>query len=129
MSSKSTVDDLLEKILLISQSPSQIPHATQHDLIYQQFSCPPIVSADEEDEGIWYVVNKNMDSLFGAENYKKNIKRGKFGIEVVLEYLKKARQNSLWNADELLELKLVRICEYFERASLIINSFYSSALC
>jgi hypothetical protein len=58
-------------------------------LIFQQFSCPAVVPPDEEDEGMWYVVNENMDSLFGVENCKKNVKSGKFGIEVVLEYLKK----------------------------------------
>jgi hypothetical protein len=98
----------------ISRSTSQIPQATQHDLIFQRFSCPPIVPADEKDEGMWYVVNKNMDSLFGVENCKENIKCGKFGIEVVVNYLKEAREHSSWNADELLAIKLERIFKCFE---------------
>jgi hypothetical protein len=93
----------------------QVPQATQDNLIFQRFSCPPIVPADEEDEGVWYVVNKNMDSLsFGVENRKENIKCGKFGIEVVVNCLKKAQEHSSWNADELLAIKLERIFKCFE---------------
>ncbi|KAA1084343.1 hypothetical protein PGT21_025026 [Puccinia graminis f. sp. tritici] len=109
MSATSQVQDLFEKIFSISQSPSQIPQATKDDLIFQRFSCPPILAEDEEDEGMWYVVNSKMDSLFGIENCKENLKSGKFGIEAVLDYLKKAREHPTWNADELLTLKLERI--------------------
>jgi hypothetical protein len=108
------VQDLLDKILSISQSPSKIPEATQEDLIFQRFNCPPIVPEDEEDKGIWYVVNKSMDAVFGVENCKQNLQTGKFGIEPVLKYLNQARQHPLWNADSLLFLKLEHIYTFFE---------------
>ncbi|KNE89028.1 hypothetical protein PSTG_17517, partial [Puccinia striiformis f. sp. tritici PST-78] len=109
MSASNPVAELFAKILAISQSRSGIPLATRDDLIFQKFSCPPFIPQDEENEGMWYVVNKLMDSLFGVENCKENLRRGKYGIEVVIDYLKTARKHSSWNADELLVLKLERI--------------------
>jgi hypothetical protein len=114
MPPSSIVQDYFSKILNISRSASKIPQATQNDPIFQQFSCPPTVQPDEEDEGMWYVVNKSLDSLFGAENCQKNLRSGKYGIEVVLEYLKKACKHPSWNADELLVLKLERIYQWFQ---------------
>jgi hypothetical protein len=114
MSAKNNVQQLLSNILIISQSNLKIPEATRDDPIFQRFGCPPILAEDEEDEGMWYVVNRAMDSLFGVENCKENIRRGKYGIEAALEYLKIARQHPSWNADELLIPKLERIYKCFE---------------
>jgi hypothetical protein len=74
MLSKKMIQDLFTKILLISQPASQIPQATKNDLIFQQFSCPPIIPGDKEDEGMWFVVNKKMDAVFGVDNCKKNLR-------------------------------------------------------
>ncbi|KAA1095830.1 tigger transposable element derived 3 [Puccinia graminis f. sp. tritici] len=120
MKANNQVQDLFAKILVISQSDSQIPPATRNDLVFQRFSCPPIIPEDDEDEGMWFVVNKSLDSLFGVENCKDNLRRGKYGIEVVLDYLKRAREHSSWNADELLVLKLERIYKCFEEAGGVI---------
>ncbi|PLW42688.1 hypothetical protein PCASD_08506 [Puccinia coronata f. sp. avenae] len=113
MSAMNSTEEMFSKILMLSQS-SSAPQATMNDLIFQRFSNPPVVPEDEEDEGIWYVVNKSMDSLFGTDNCKENIRSGKYGIEVVIAYLKQARKHPLWNADELLALKLERIYSCFE---------------
>ncbi|KAA1107762.1 hypothetical protein PGTUg99_014519 [Puccinia graminis f. sp. tritici] len=90
MAENNKVEDFFSKILSISKSASRIPEATRNNLIYQRFSYPPIIAEDEEDEGMWYVVNQAMDSLFGVNNCKENLRTGQFGIEVVLNYLKKA---------------------------------------
>ena len=55
-----------------------------------------------------------MDTVFGVDNCKKNLRQGKCSIEVVLDYLKKAWDHPTWNADELLALKLERIYQLFE---------------
>lgn len=106
MAPNNPIEQLFSKILTVSQSAYQIPQATRNDQIYLQFNSPPTISDDEEDEGMWLVVNKKMDSLFGVENCKQNLRRGNFGIKLVIEYLKKARDHPLWNADKLLALKL-----------------------
>ncbi|PLW51423.1 hypothetical protein PCASD_00281 [Puccinia coronata f. sp. avenae] len=62
-----------------------------------------------------------MDAVFGVDNCKKNLRRGKYGIEVVLDYLKKARDHPTWNADELLALKLERIYQCFEESGAVIT--------
>ena len=108
------IQDLFTKTLSISQPAPQIPQATKNDLIFQQFSCPPIIPGNKEDERMWFVVNKKMDAVFGADNCKKNLRQGNYGIEVVLDYLKKAWDHPTWNADELLALKLERIYQCFE---------------
>ena len=72
MPTNNTIEQLFSKILRVSQSASQIRQGTQFHPIYLQFSDPPTISDDEEDEGIWFVVNKKMDSLFGVENCQKN---------------------------------------------------------
>ncbi|KNF03736.1 hypothetical protein PSTG_03258 [Puccinia striiformis f. sp. tritici PST-78] len=106
------VTNLSAKILAISHSSSAIPQATQNDLIFQRFSCPAVLDQDEEEDGMWYVVNKAMDSLFGIDNCKENLLSGKYGMEVVINYLKNARANKFWNTpfnpNELLILKLRR---------------------
>ncbi|KAH9471952.1 hypothetical protein Pst134EA_002581 [Puccinia striiformis f. sp. tritici] len=118
------VTDLFAKILAISHSSSAIPQATQNDLIFQRFSCPAVLDPDEEEDGMWYVVNKAMDSLFGIDNCKENLRSGKYGIEVVINYLTNARAQKFWNTpfnpDELLILKLRRIFECFESAGGVI---------
>ncbi|KAH9441407.1 hypothetical protein Pst134EB_030073 [Puccinia striiformis f. sp. tritici] len=121
MPANDPVTELLAKILAISQSSSGIPQATRDDRIFRQFSCPPIIPQDDEDKGMWYIVNKAMDSLFGVENCKQNLRRGKYGIEVVLDYLKKAREHSSWSEDELLIPKLERIYKCFEDAGGVLN--------
>jgi hypothetical protein len=97
---------------------------TQQDLIFRRFNCPPVVHEDEEDKGIWYVVNKSMDAVFGVDNCQKNLRSRKFGIELVLQYLKKARDHPMWNADEILFLKLQRIYECFEGSFLLIFLYF-----
>ncbi|POW10326.1 hypothetical protein PSTT_06119 [Puccinia striiformis] len=89
----------------------------------QRFSCPPIIPQDEEEEGMFYVVNKSMDSLFGVKNCKENLRRGKYGIEVVLDYLKRARMDKTWTAndDGLLMIKLKRIFKCFEDAGGVVR--------
>ncbi|KNF00910.1 hypothetical protein PSTG_05802 [Puccinia striiformis f. sp. tritici PST-78] len=120
MPATDTVTKLFADILAISHSGSAIPQATQDDLIFQQLSCPAILDQDEEEDGMWYVVNKVMDSLFGIDNCEENLWSGKYGIKVVIEYLKNARAHKFWNTpfnpDELLILKLRRIFECFESA-------------
>ena len=122
MPSDNTIHQLFSKILTVSQTAFPIPQATRDDPIYLQFSSPPTVSEDEEDEGMWFVVNKKMDSLFGVENCKQNLRRGKFGIKLVIDYLKKAREHSSWNADDLLVLKLERIYNCFKGDVYFCNS-------
>jgi hypothetical protein len=112
--SANTVQQLFSDILSISKSTSTIPQATKNDLIFQRFCNPPMIDEDEEDEGMWYVVNKAMDSLFGVKNCQENLRSGKYGIEVVLNYLKNACQHPSWREDELLLLKLMRIYKCFQ---------------
>ncbi|POW17711.1 hypothetical protein PSTT_00319 [Puccinia striiformis] len=127
MPATDTVTKLFADILAISHSGSAIPQATQDDLIFQRFSCPAILDQDEEEDGMWYVVNKAMDSLFGIDNCKENLRSGKYGIEVVIEYLKNARAHKFWNTpfnpDELLILKLRRIFECFESAGGVLAKY------
>ncbi|KNF01369.1 hypothetical protein PSTG_05469 [Puccinia striiformis f. sp. tritici PST-78] len=52
MSASNQVSKNFSQILAISYSCPKIPQGTQDDLIFQRFSCPPIIPEDEEDEGI-----------------------------------------------------------------------------
>ena len=122
MPSNNSIDQLFSKILTVSQTAYQIPQATTNDPIYLHFNSPLTIPDDEEDEGMWFVVNKKMDSLFGVENCKRNLRRGKFGIKLVIDYLKKAREHSSWNADDLLVLKLERIYNCFKGDVYFCNS-------
>jgi hypothetical protein len=51
---------------------------------------------------------------YGVNNIKNNIRRGKYGIELVLEYLKTPREHPSWQHDELLVIKLEHIYQCFE---------------
>jgi hypothetical protein len=73
MTSNNLVPDLFDKILSISLSDSQIPEATRDDPIYQHFSSPPILSEDDKDEGMWYIINKSMDAVFGVNKCEENL--------------------------------------------------------
>ncbi|EFP85512.1 uncharacterized protein PGTG_11868 [Puccinia graminis f. sp. tritici CRL 75-36-700-3] len=48
---------------------------------------------------MWYVVNKAVDSLFGVENCQENLRSGKYGIEVVINYLKNAYAGGVLTKD------------------------------
>ncbi|KAA1121396.1 hypothetical protein PGTUg99_019752 [Puccinia graminis f. sp. tritici] len=117
MPTNGTIPALFKKILLISQSKSKIPLGTQNDNIFRLFSCIP---EPDKDEGMWYVVNQALDSCFGVENCEENLRSGKYGIEVVLDYLKAARVDPTWKEDELLALKLDRIYKCFEDAGGVV---------
>ncbi|KAH9456699.1 hypothetical protein Pst134EB_012905 [Puccinia striiformis f. sp. tritici] len=121
MPATDTVTKLFADILAISHSGSAIPQATQDDLIFQRFSCPAILDQDEEEDGM-------CDGLpFGIDNCKENLWSGKYGIKVVIEYLKNARAHKFWNTpfnpDELLILKLRRIFECFESAGGVLAKY------
>ncbi|KAH9453406.1 hypothetical protein Pst134EA_024282 [Puccinia striiformis f. sp. tritici] len=101
MPATNTVTKLFADILAISHSGSAIPQATQDNLIFQRFSCPAILDQDKEEDGMWYVVNKAMDSLFGIDNF----------------------WNTPFNPNELLILKLRRIFECFESAGGVLAKY------
>ncbi|KNF03293.1 hypothetical protein PSTG_03560 [Puccinia striiformis f. sp. tritici PST-78] len=111
MPADGTILALFKKILSISQSKSKIPLGTENDKIFRHSHCIP---ERDKDKGMFYVVNQALDSCFCVENCEENLQSGKFGIEVVLDYLTAARMGPTWKEDELLALKLDHIYKCFE---------------
>ncbi|KAI7938279.1 hypothetical protein MJO28_015199 [Puccinia striiformis f. sp. tritici] len=117
MPADGTILALFKKILSISQSKSKIPLGTENDKIFRHSHCIP---ERDKDKGMFYVVNQALDSCFCVENCEENLQSGKFGIEVVLDYLTAARMGPTWKEDELLALKLDHIYKCFEDAGGVV---------
>jgi len=78
---------------LVQALPNTIPIATEKDCVKEIFTKFPAVDAGNED--YWMVFNHCMDALFGEDvrnsnGCLQNIMRGRFGMDMVISYLKEA---------------------------------------
>lgn len=103
-----TFEELSADIVHLSQNCPFVPVATLNDPIYSGFQSNPQLT-DEDEEGMWPLVNGKMDTVFGVEVIEKNLRTGPYGLEKVIEWLGKARQHTSWQHDNLLLIKLGNI--------------------
>ena len=81
---------------LIATIPESVPLATKDDRIHQIFtSIPP----PDNDAEVWEVFNRRFDNLFGEDtrddaNSLPNIKRGEYGMDLVLKYINSVKDSS-----------------------------------
>jgi hypothetical protein len=73
---------------LVKRLPSTVPVATKDDRIVEVFTNIPVSDNPAED---WETFNRRMDALFGNELRDSNgrllnVKRGTFGIDLILKY-------------------------------------------
>lgn len=95
---------------LAKQLPPTVPMATKDDRIVKVFTNIPVSKNPTEH---WETFNQRMDALFGNELCDSNgrllnIKRGAFGIDLVLEYFNDAASKGSLNWD-LAAIKVDRL--------------------
>ncbi|KAK1227395.1 hypothetical protein PQX77_009610 [Marasmius sp. AFHP31] len=107
---KRTLDTIRLLRTLTSKLPNTVREASEQDVIYTAFQ--NVLESNDPSEG-WEIVNRRMDILFGqqerdANGKLKNIMRGKFGMDLVLEYLERAAKSGciIWDA---IQPRLARI--------------------
>ena len=95
---------------LVKILPRTVPFGTKHDRIYQVFDNIPVPNDVEQH---WETFNCRMDNLFGEElrdaaGRLLNVKRGLFGMDMVIKYFDEACQagNLMW---DLASIKVDRL--------------------
>ncbi|EGF98144.1 uncharacterized protein MELLADRAFT_96134 [Melampsora larici-populina 98AG31] len=61
-----------------------------------------------EEEGMWYVANSKLDAVFGLRDGSLNIRKGPYGLKLVVNWLSKARKHEMWDSDEDKARRLVK---------------------
>ena len=100
---------------LAKSLPSTVPVATKDGRIVEVFTNIPVTEDPAEH---WQTFNRRMDALFGHELRDSNgrllnVKRGPFGIDLVLKYLDDAASEGTLNWD-LAAIKIDRLITEFE---------------
>jgi hypothetical protein len=95
---------------LAKQLPPTVPIATKDDRIVEVFTNIPVSENPAEH---WETFNRRMDALFGNELCDSNgrllnVKRGAFGIDLVLAYFNDAASKGALNWD-LAAIKVDRL--------------------
>ncbi|KAF4612503.1 hypothetical protein D9613_012755 [Agrocybe pediades] len=107
---KAKVDELKSITPMV---PTSLPAATKKDKIYEVFEKIP-TSTDVTVQ--WEIFNRRMDALFSAElrdpqsGRLLHLKRGKFGLDYVLEYFVDSVENGNLNWD-LAAIKVDRLIQ------------------
>lgn len=109
----STFEEISVEIQHLSENCPFIPAATLDDCIYTSFNASPHLTSDEDQNGMWQVVNNKMDSILGVDVMETNLRTGPYGIEHVLQWLRRAREHESWNHDALLIIRLRNIRSKF----------------
>ena len=100
---------------LARQLPSTVPLATKDDCIVEVFTSIPV---SENPTDHWEIFNRRMNALFGNELRNSdgrllNIKRGAFGIDLVLKYFDDATSKGTLDWD-LAAIKVDRLITEFQ---------------
>ncbi|KAF4609484.1 hypothetical protein D9613_012328 [Agrocybe pediades] len=107
---KAKVDELKS---IAPKVPTSLPVATKKDKIYEVFEKIP-TSTDVTVH--WEIFNRRMDALFSAElrdpqsGRLLHLKRGKFGLDYILEYFVDSVENGTLNWD-LASIKVDRLIQ------------------
>jgi hypothetical protein len=106
------VDELKD---LTKRLPKSVPLALQSDKICQVFKNIPV---PEEPSEHWPTFNRWMDNLFGnelrdGEGRLLYVKRGAFGMDMVVQYFNEAKEagNLEW---DIATIKVDRLIEEFK---------------
>ncbi|KAH9812385.1 hypothetical protein DFH28DRAFT_398842 [Melampsora americana] len=112
------VGNLIGKVMRLTQGCPTLPVATKDDKLYTIYSDSPCMDTDEEEDGIWIVVDRKLTATFGIDCIKENLMQGSLGIELAMKYLSSARDHPTWtlNSDMLLERKLEMIAKELLKA-------------
>ena len=108
--SEKDVRDLITNITTLSEClPESVPLASMEDKIYR-------VMTGEEGEGIWHTFNRRFDAVFGQDCRDEQgrlhyLRRGKFGMGTVCNYLKKMDLTTGDIPFNLMVDKLQRLCD------------------
>lgn len=107
------VTSLIGKILRLVQACPALEVATHNDKLFINYCDDPCMSLQDEDEGMWFEVDKKLNCTFSIDNLKDNLKQGSLGIELAMKYLSKARDHQTWTRDseKLLKIRLDRISQ------------------
>lgn len=106
----------LEKLKALAQNlPKTVPVATKDDRIFQVFANIPVTDQPAEH---WETFNRRMDALFGhdlrnSDGRLLHVKRGPFGINLVLQYCDDAASKGTLNWD-LAAIKIDRLITEFK---------------
>jgi hypothetical protein len=131
MSSVNSFPNFLQRLSRLEQVvktlPKSIPLAKKSDAVFTVFQNIPI---PEDVTGHFEAFNRRMDALFGNDvrdpvtGRLVNIRRGPFGIDLVVKYLREATDAGylLWN---IAILKVDRLIEEIE----IIRYVYAEIFC
>lgn len=114
---KLTILKSLTKLL-----PNTVPVATKNDKIFQVFTSIPLNNNPEEE---WPIFNRRMDAIFGHELRDSSgrllhVRRGKLGMDLVLEYFDDAVSKGSLNWD-LASIKLDRLVEEFKILRYVVS--------
>lgn len=112
-----TFNQTLQKIEDLCNNCPGLREGTRKDQIYRTF-CNAAVPDD--DEGMWYSVNTDLDTAFGTDCIQKNISKGPLGLPMVVEWVRNARNHHTWDADcdKLVKIKLDNIITALKGESL-----------
>ncbi|EGG09577.1 uncharacterized protein MELLADRAFT_104123 [Melampsora larici-populina 98AG31] len=102
-----SVDQTLRKIENLCNHCPGLRKGTRADMIFRCFTQSPV----PDDEGMWFVANTTLDSVFGRDCIKENLSKGTVGLPLVIEWIQNARKHHSWDADsdKLIKVKLDNI--------------------
>lgn len=95
----SSLDQVIEEVILLTENSPFIPPAATSDEIYKKFSDAPHLPPEYEEEGMWYVANCKLDAVFGVQEGSINIRKGPYGLKLVMKWLSEARKHHLWDSE------------------------------
>ncbi|EGF98711.1 uncharacterized protein MELLADRAFT_95461 [Melampsora larici-populina 98AG31] len=101
-------NETLQKIEELRNHCPGLREGTRKDPTYMTFSNAAVA---DPDEGMWYSVNSNLDTVYGIDCINQNISKGRFGLPMVVIWIKDARKHHTWDADsdKLVKIKLDNI--------------------
>lgn len=81
--------------------------ATHDDKLLYTFCDEPRMSPQDEDEEMWFEVDRKLYSTLGNDNYSHNLMQGSLGLELAMIYISKARDQPKWTLDPDMLVKIL----------------------
>lgn len=115
------LNDVMKEPLRHVEECPLITTATHTDEIYISCSQPPSLPAEDADDGIWWTINKKLDSLFGSDTGVRNILKGPKGMALAIEWVNKARKHPTWDTAEDKKRRMKKNGEYDSQSDLLVK--------
>lgn len=115
------LNDVMKEALRLVEDSPVISTATRADDIYRTFEHPPYLDPEDEEEGIWMSVNKQLDSLFGSDTGHSNIRKGPDGLALAIDWVNKAREHPSWDSQEDKERRTRKKGKYDSGSDLMVK--------